>query len=189
MKTREYKNYILEFSPKWSVRIIDKQTGVKVKNCRQWFRENYSGKKEYWVPSKQKNNEWVTKWYAEKFYRKYFGNILVDKNETYDRKELLNRATEASNYNTNHPEEKKEIKNNVIVYKRDKYIRELVKNDANGICADCGKEIGKDKLNNIPELQVHHIKFLSDGGIDEISNCVALCPNCHRRRHKDKKDE
>ena len=32
-----------------------------------------------------------------------------------------------------------------------------------------------------PYLEVHHIKFLSDGGPDRAWNAVALCPNCHRR--------
>ena len=34
-----------------------------------------------------------------------------------------------------------------------------------------------------PYLEVHHMKRLADGGPDEPSNVIAVCPNCHRRAH------
>lgn len=34
-----------------------------------------------------------------------------------------------------------------------------------------------------PYLEVHHIKFLSQGGEDTVDNAIALCPNCHRKAH------
>lgn len=34
-----------------------------------------------------------------------------------------------------------------------------------------------------PFLEVHHKIRLADGGLDTVENAVALCPNCHRRRH------
>lgn len=33
-------------------------------------------------------------------------------------------------------------------------------------------------------LVVHHIKPLSEGGTNELSNLVVLCPNCHALVHK-----
>ena len=35
------------------------------------------------------------------------------------------------------------------------------------------------------------IQWLSEGGLDSIDNCVALCPNCHRKMHvvNDPKDK
>ena len=34
-----------------------------------------------------------------------------------------------------------------------------------------------------PYLEVHHVVTLAEGGKDMTGNCVALCPNCHRRCH------
>lgn len=32
-------------------------------------------------------------------------------------------------------------------------------------------------------LHLHHIKFRSQGGLDEASNLITLCARCHRRAH------
>lgn len=70
---------------------------------------------------------------------------------------------------------------------------------ANGICQGCGAECleyGKEtKVFKRPDgaafLEVHHIKPLSEGGLDVLENACALCPTCHRLLHhgqeKDKK--
>ena len=55
---------------------------------------------------------------------------------------------------------------------------------ANGICEDCKQKAPfKRKSDGSPYLEVHHIKPLSEGGKDTLKNTVALCPNCHRKRH------
>ena len=66
---------------------------------------------------------------------------------------------------------------------------------AKGTCQGCGigpKELFKRASDGTPYLEVHHIKPLSDGGQDVLSNVCALCPTCHRLLHhgmeKDKKD-
>ncbi len=58
----------------------------------------------------------------------------------------------------------------------------LVKSRANGTCECCG---GRTFQNSFGEwfLEVHHKTWLSEGGRDEPSNMIALCPNCHRREH------
>jgi HNH endonuclease len=33
------------------------------------------------------------------------------------------------------------------------------------------------------DVEPHHIRRISDGGPDDPSFVVALCPNCHRRVH------
>ena len=50
-------------------------------------------------------------------------------------------------------------------------------------CQYCGKSRIKDKS---VRLEAHHIKFLSDGGSDEINNQITLCHDCHKALH-DKK--
>jgi len=55
---------------------------------------------------------------------------------------------------------------------------------AGGFCEDCGQAAPfLRKSNGLPFLEVHHQVTLADGGDDTFENAVALCPNCHRRRH------
>jgi len=51
---------------------------------------------------------------------------------------------------------------------------------ANEHCQLCGKEapfIGPDGL---PYLELHRVVPVNEGGRDDVSNLVALCPNCHK---------
>ncbi|WP_272501787.1 HNH endonuclease [Salinibacter ruber] len=34
-----------------------------------------------------------------------------------------------------------------------------------------------------PYLEAHHVRRVSDGGLDHPRWVIALCPNCHRRVH------
>lgn len=69
-------------------------------------------------------------------------------------------------------------------YVRSQYIKEYALKIANGICHDCGNPAPFLKKNSKePYLETHHIIPLSKGGKDEISNVIALCPNCHRKKH------
>jgi len=85
---------------------------------------------------------------------------------------------------------------------RSKNVVESVKKRANLICECCGKRVDVDNKDNnsVPELQVHHVEPLcrarkEDGTfdndklnqLDKISNCIGVCPNCHRRIHLSKK--
>ena len=36
-------------------------------------------------------------------------------------------------------------------------------------------------------LHVHHKKRLDDGGTNEKTNLIKLCPNCHQKQHKEDK--
>lgn len=69
-------------------------------------------------------------------------------------------------------------------FKRNPYIVEYTKRRANGRCQDCQQPAPFiNKLTNEPFLETHHIRSLADGGEDTIENTIALCPNCHRKRH------
>lgn len=69
-------------------------------------------------------------------------------------------------------------------YERDPKVVAYVLKKANGICYDC-KNTGPftSKITGLPYLEVHHVEMLKDGGEDTVENAVALCPNCHRKRH------
>jgi hypothetical protein len=77
---------------------------------------------------------------------------------------------------------KKEIRS--LQYERDPRVVAYVLKASKGICHDCQKP-GPfiSKITGLPYLEVHHVKMLKDGGEDTIQNAVALCPNCHRKRH------
>jgi 5-methylcytosine-specific restriction enzyme A len=66
---------------------------------------------------------------------------------------------------------------------RDAKVKAWVLKTARGRCECC--EIAAPFLaaDGLPYLEVHHIWRLAEGGPDTVSNCVALCPNCHRELH------
>lgn len=71
-----------------------------------------------------------------------------------------------------------------LKYKRNPYIVEYTKRIANGICQDCKQPAQfLNKTTNEPFLETHHIIPLAEGGMDTIENTIAVCPNCHRKRH------
>ena len=86
----------------------------------------------------------------------------------------------------------KSIENNIpekievitVIFKRNPDVIVEVLDRANGFCEYCNKKApflrAKD---NTPYLEVHHKIPLSDRGMDNIDNAVALCPNCHRQEH------
>lgn len=68
-------------------------------------------------------------------------------------------------------------------FKRDPVVKANVIRVANGICELCNaKAPFLDKM-GMPFLEVHHVVPLAEGGKDQTTNAVALCPNCHRRCH------
>jgi len=69
------------------------------------------------------------------------------------------------------------------IYHRDPTIAAYAKKRANGYCQLCGEKAPFSDQNGDPYLECHHIDWLSKGGMDAIDNCVALCPNCHRKMH------
>ena len=77
------------------------------------------------------------------------------------------------------PETKKTSKS----FKRDPQVIAIVKRRAKGICELCGQPAPFEQDKGHPFLEVHHVVPLADGGLDQTSNAVALCPNCHRRCH------
>lgn len=71
-----------------------------------------------------------------------------------------------------------------LQYVRDPKVVAYVLRKSNGKCPDCNEE-GPfiSRATGLPYLEVRHIQMLMEGGADTVKNAVALCPNCHRRRH------
>ncbi|ELM6650436.1 TPA: HNH endonuclease signature motif containing protein [Vibrio vulnificus] len=70
-----------------------------------------------------------------------------------------------------------------VSYDRSAQVKAWVLNRARGFCELCKTEAPFTTVTGNPYLEVHHVKHLSLGGTDTVSNCVALCPNCHRALH------
>ena len=69
-------------------------------------------------------------------------------------------------------------------YTRSEVTKQFALRSADGVCQGCGEDAPFVDKNGDPFLEVHHLHRLSDGGPDRPENVVALCPNCHRRRHR-----
>lgn len=55
--------------------------------------------------------------------------------------------------------------------------------NSKGICEASGEPAPFTTSAGIPFLEVHHLRFLAEGGPDTIDNAIACCPNCHKRLH------
>ncbi|MBX8456246.1 HNH endonuclease [Apilactobacillus kunkeei] len=75
------------------------------------------------------------------------------------------------------------------IFERDIYIAEYVKKIANGHCQLCDQPAPFIDDKGTPFLHSHHIKYLSEGGLDTIDNSIAVCPNCHAKIHHLKSKE
>lgn len=72
----------------------------------------------------------------------------------------------------------------ITKYVRNQYVVEYAKRKANGICQDCLEPAPfVNKSTGEPFLETHHIVPLAKNGEDTIENTIAICPNCHRKRH------
>jgi 5-methylcytosine-specific restriction enzyme A len=69
------------------------------------------------------------------------------------------------------------------IYQRSRDVRNYVLARALGKCEGCKAEAPFIRKDASPYLEPHHIRRLSDGGPDNPSFVIALCPNCHRRVH------
>jgi 5-methylcytosine-specific restriction protein A len=66
---------------------------------------------------------------------------------------------------------------------RDPNVKAWVLEQAAGSCENCGLPAPFMQEDGTPYLEVHHIKWLAQGGSDTVSNAVGICPNCHRAFH------
>ena len=81
------------------------------------------------------------------------------------------------------PNESKTKVISTVVYNRSQKVKDDTLLRANGYCELCGNKAPFETKEGKPFLEVHHYIPLSMDGKDELSNTLALCPNCHRRMH------
>lgn len=72
----------------------------------------------------------------------------------------------------------------VKAYRRNQDVVVEVLERAHGCCEDCLLPAPFVRAKDgTPFLEVHHVVTLAQGGTDTVENAIALCPNCHRKRH------
>jgi 5-methylcytosine-specific restriction enzyme A len=69
------------------------------------------------------------------------------------------------------------------IYQRSRDVRNYVLARAAGQCEGCKALAPFVRKDGTAYLEPHHIRRVSDGGPDDPSFVIALCPNCHRRVH------
>ncbi len=111
-------------------------------------------------------------------------SVIIEKNKDLERacKKMSDNELKERINNVTHlkPSMRRTINN---TFERNPYVTEYTKRKAKGICQLCLKAAPFSTKNGEPYLEVHHIKWLSQGGSDTFENTVALCPNCHRKMH------
>lgn len=68
-------------------------------------------------------------------------------------------------------------------YRTSKFVREYALDWADGYCQGCEEEAPFMTSSGDPYLEVHHVFRRADGGPDHPDTVIALCPNCHSKRH------
>lgn len=68
-------------------------------------------------------------------------------------------------------------------YARSEAIRQYVLARAKGVCECCGQPAPFTTFAGSLYLEPHHIRRLTDGGLDDPRFMGAVCPNCHRAIH------
>jgi transcriptional regulator with XRE-family HTH domain len=68
-------------------------------------------------------------------------------------------------------------------YQRSPIVRRYVLARANGKCEGCGAPAPFARADGTPYLEPHHLRCLSDEGLDHPAHVIGICPNCHRRVH------
>lgn len=139
---------------------------------------------------KKKQDEWKNKMKNSEAYDNFsniYGQFIAMKSSYFkdlSEEHLKNIIVEQQS------QERNVVTRQINTFTRKIYIKEYAKKMAQGICQLCDEEAPFLDRQGNPFLEVHHIKYLSNGGKDEIDNVVALCPNCHRRIHilEDKED-
>ena len=74
-------------------------------------------------------------------------------------------------------------------YTRSELVKKFARRIADGVCQGCGENAPFIDKEGEPFLEAHHVYRRSDGGLDNPSNVIAICPNCHRRVHHGKDGE
>jgi len=106
----------------------------------------------------------------------------LEKNEKTKTKRLsINQIKTLAEELPNKQPSKRKVESSTYI--RDHRVKEYARLRANGKCQLCEQNAPFKSKDGSPYLEVHHIDYMANGGIDTIDNVAALCPNCHRKMH------
>lgn len=117
--------------------------------------------------------------------KRYFGRGLSTPTADPEQLERRTRALLRRGMSTTPTGTKEPLRSitTVALFVRDPAVKAAVLQAAAGHCENCGQPAPFLREDGTSYLEVHHVKWLAQGGSDTVSNAVALCPNCHRRLH------
>lgn len=110
--------------------------------------------------------------------------FVVDQFNSDVDKSLTLSSAQRTHYINSGDSKPKQMVVSTKIYQRNPHVVAERLTIANGVCERCEMKAPFLRARDgTPYLEVHHIKPLSEGGLDTLANTVALCPNCHRELH------
>jgi len=190
-KGKHYYHEIYLYINKNAPHLINKSGENNIRERMQYYAWNQTTNKPY--KHNNKNAEYI-------FITKKTGRMTyIDLYEEQDIKSLNKELIEYDEAIKNKINKTSPMSTEVPI--RSSNVVKKVLDRAKGVCECCGKhkDVDNKDNNSVPELQVHHIQplcyakdknghFDNDklNQLDKESNCIAVCPNCHRRIHLSK---
>lgn len=151
-------------------------------SCVTWqnlgyrFGLEFGERNESWIVAvyKQTTDIWDGEYFAPTSDEVLLETKSVEYEELLDSEEDTYEGEDVPPSRSKHP---------TYNYKTSARVKGKVRRIAKGICELCELPAPFTKSNGKPYLEVHHVKPLSDSGLDKTTNAVAICPNCHMRCH------
>jgi 5-methylcytosine-specific restriction protein A len=100
--------------------------------------------------------------------------------------ELYERAKQSSSAQGTSTQSSTTTTASGILYTRSDLVRDFALTMADGTCQGCGEDAPFLDKDGEAFLELHHLHRVSDGGVDDPENVIAICPNCHREVHHGK---
>ena len=155
--------------------VFSYQPTIKKNGQKKWWPCLFEGentKHGFVWALKNEIKEWFLSSYSE---REFYKNVKASFNG--NRQERQQRLLSAE-------KKPRRIEKRVWDFVRNPDVVAEVLYLANGKCQECKSNAPfLRKSDGAPYLEVHHKIPLSQGGEDTVKNSIALCPNCHRRKH------
>ena len=114
---------------------------------------------------------------------------LLIKQPSHSIQEIRQRYPNTDLFNSREDSETSKENAKALALARSGATRTAVLDRANGSCEGCGNPAPFLSADGTPYLEPHHVRRKTDGGPDDPSWVIALCPNCHRRAHKSMDNE
>lgn len=154
---------------KTKMRLLERKLYRKGRRCRHhWYRESrFNNRKRHvgWLPPSIERRYQTHLELIKRIKLILPTNNVIIETANFDIQKIQNLNIKGKEYQQGKQLEFENVKQYVLT--RDKRT-----------CQHCGKQNTR--------LEVHHIKFRSQGGTDRPDNLITLCSKCHKDLHKNK---